>query len=87
MARLDVETYRSQYLRIVEERLMAKKDSIPHFTTQNLHEALMSELNRADEETWEIEVPEDREQALKEAEDRMIESMKRNIDLGTGKSY
>lgn len=87
MAKLDVEEYRKSYLRIVEERLMKRKDSIPHFTTHGLHEALMAELNRADEETWLIDVPDDREKALKEAEERMIESMKKNIDLGTGKSY
>jgi hypothetical protein len=40
MARLDVQEYREKYLKLVEERLMAKKDQVPHFTTQNLHEAL-----------------------------------------------
>jgi hypothetical protein len=87
MAKLDVEEYRKNYLRIVEERLMARRDSIPHFTTQNLHEALMAELNRADEETWEVEIPDDREKALKDAEERMIETMRKNIDLGTGRSF
>jgi len=87
MARLDVEEYRRNYLKIVEERLMAKRDRIPHFTTQALHEALMTELNRADERTWEVEVPDNREQAIKEAEERMLETMKKNLDLGTGKSY
>jgi hypothetical protein len=87
MARLDVNEYREKYLRLVEERMMSHKDDIPHFTTQNLHEAIMSEMNRADEDTWEVEVPDDFEQALKEAEGRMIELMKKNIDLGTGKSF
>lgn len=87
MARLDVEEYRRNYLKAVEERLMAKRDKIPHFTTQALHEALMAELNRADEGTWEVEVPDNREQALREAEERMMESLKKNVDLGTGKSY
>jgi hypothetical protein len=87
MAKLDVQEYRDKYLKVVEERLMAKKDSIPHFTTHNLHEALMTELNRADEDTWEVEVPDDREKALKEAEERMVETMKKNIDLGTGQTF
>jgi lipoate-protein ligase A len=87
MARLDVQEYREKYLKLVEERLTAKKDQVPHFTTQNLHEALMTEMNRADEETWEVEVPDDIDEALKEAEKRMLETMKHNIDLGTGKSF
>ncbi len=87
MARLDVQEYRDKYLKLVEERLMSQRDSIPNFTTHNLHEALMHELNRADEETWEVEVPDDREQALKDAEQRMIECMKKNRDLGVGKSF
>lgn len=87
MARLDVEQYRKEYLKVVEERLTANRDKIPHFTTQNLHEALMTELNRADEDTWEVEVPDNKEQALKEAEERIIETMKKNVDLGTGKSF
>lgn len=87
MARMDVNEYRNTYLREVEERILAKKDQVPHYSSQNLHEAIMTEMNRADEETWQIEVPDDKEQALKEAEDRIIESMKQNVDLGTGKSF
>jgi len=87
MAKLDVQQYRQEYLKVVEERLVAKKDKIPHFTTRNLHDALMTELNRADEDTWEVEIPDNKEQALKEAEARVIETMKKNVDLGTGKSF
>jgi len=85
MARLDVQEYRERYLKKVEERLMAKKEQVPNFTTHNMHEAIMAEMNRADIDTWEVEVPDDMEQALKEAESRMIETMKHNIDLGVGK--
>jgi hypothetical protein len=85
MAKLDVMEYRDQYLKKVEERLMAKKQSIPNFTSQNLHEAVLSEMNRADTETWMIDVPDDKEKALREAESRMMESMKHNRDLGVGK--
>lgn len=87
MKRIDVTQYREQYLREVEDRIIVKKASIPNFTSKNLNDALLTELNRADEETWEIEIPEDREQAIKEAEQRMIETMKHNVDLGVGKSY
>jgi hypothetical protein len=87
MARIDVEEYRKNYLKVVEERIIAKKESVPHYSSQNLHEAIMTELNRADENTWELEVPDDKEKALKEAEQRIVETMKKNVDLGTGKSW
>ncbi|MDA8169403.1 MAG: hypothetical protein M0Z59_06860 [Nitrospiraceae bacterium] len=85
--KIDVNDYRQNYLREVEERITAKKGSIPQFSSQGLHEAIMTELNRANEETWLIEIPDNREQALKEAEDRILESMKENVDLGVGQSW
>lgn len=85
--KIDVTVYRERYLKEVEERIMAKKERVPNFTTQNLHEAIMSELNRADETTWEVEIPDDRERALNEAEKRIIEHMRENVDLGVGMSY
>lgn len=85
--KIDVEEYRNKYLKKVEERIMAKKDSVPHFTTQNLHEAIMTEMNRADEDTWMVDIPDDPEKALKEAEDRIIHSMAENVDLGVGQTY
>jgi hypothetical protein len=87
MGRIDVEEYRRMYLKEVQDRIMAKKDSVPNFTTKLLNDAILAEMNRADEETWEVEVPDDREQALKEAEDRIIEIMKHHKDLGVGKSF
>lgn len=85
--KIDVTVYRERYLKEVEERIMAKKERVPNFTTQNLHEAVMSELNRADEATWEVEIPDDRERALSEAEKRIIDHMRENVDLGVGMSY
>ncbi len=85
--KIDVNEYRQKYLKEVEERIAAKKDSIQHFTTQNLHDAVMTELNRADDETWLVEIPDDKEQAVKEAEARMIHSIEQNVDLGVGKSW
>jgi|GEM_PF-1756980 len=87
MARLDVDAYRKMYLQEVMERIMAKKDSVPNFTTKLLNDALLTEMNRADEDTWEVEVPDNKEQALKEAEQRIIDIMKSNKDLGVGKSF
>lgn len=85
--KVDISEYREKYLKEVEEHIMAKKENIPHYTSQNLHSALLTEMNRADEETWEIEVPDDKQQAITEAADRVIETMKKNVDLGVGKSF
>lgn len=85
--KIDVSEYRTRYLNKVEERIMAKKDQVANFSTQGLHAAIMSEMNRADNETWEVEVPDNMEQALKEAEERILENMKKNVDLGVGASW
>ena len=85
--KIDVNEYRQKYLKEVEDRIVAKKDSVSNFTTQGLHAAIMTELNRADEETWLVEVPDDKEKALKEAEDRILRSMEENIDLGVGNTW
>lgn len=88
MARIDVEEYRTMYLKEVQERIIAKKDTVPHYSSKLLNEALLEEVNqRADSETWEVEVPDDKEQALKEAEERIIKIMEENKDLGVGKSW
>ncbi len=84
MKTIDVDVYKEQYLKEVEKRITDKKETIAGFTYKNLTTAMMNELNRANPETWEVEIPEEREQALKEAEARMIASMKENMDLGTG---
>lgn len=85
--KVDVMEYREKYLKKVEERIAAKKEGIANYTSQNLHEAVMTEMNRADEDTWTVDVPEDMERALKEAEERIIGTMKHNVDLGVGKSF
>ena len=87
MARLDVQAYRDMYLKEVEAHLMSRKDSIPNFTTENLHRALMEEMNRADEETWEVEVPDDRAKAISEAEMRAINFMKTHRDMSRTKTF
>lgn len=87
MARLDVNEYRNMYLKEVEERIMSHKDDVPHFSTENLHKAIMTEMNRADEDTWEVEIPDNKEQALKEAEERIIDTIKKSTDLTEGLHY
>ena len=87
MAKVDVDTYRKTYLSVVEERLMSKKSEISNFTTENLHRAIMTEMNRADEITWEIEIPDNMDSAIKDAEGRCITFMKGHKDMGVGKSY
>lgn len=83
--KVDIETYRNQYLRSVESKLFEHREEVPHFTSALLEDAIRTELNRADPDTWEIEVPDNKEQAMKEAEKRILEFMKGNFDLGVGK--
>jgi hypothetical protein len=88
MARVDVETYRRMYLKPVQDRMMEHKDSIPNYSSKLLNDALLEEINmKADPETWEVEVPDNKDQAMKEAEQRITEIMKHNKDLGVGKSF
>ena len=87
MAKLDVQAYKDMYLKEVEEHLMDMKDSIPNFTTENLHRALMEEMNRADEDTWEVDIPDDKGMAIKEAETRAIEFLKTHKDLSKTKAF
>jgi len=88
MARIDVEEYRRMYLKEVQDRIIARKDSVPNYSSKLLNDAILEEINmRADAESWEVEVPDNREQAIKEAEQRVIDIMKHNKDLGVGKSF
>lgn len=87
MAKLDIQAYRDMYLKEVEEHLMEHHENIPNFTTENLHMAIMTEMNRADDETWEVEVPDDKGQAIKEAEERAIEFMQTHKDLSKTKTF
>ncbi len=87
MAKLDVDEYRKMYLSVVEEHLMAKKDRIPNFTTENLHRAIMTEMNRANEETWEVDIPDDRDKAIAEAEERCMDFFETHMDYDAGKAY
>lgn len=87
MARLDVDTYRNMYLKEVEEHVMKMGGSIENFSTENLHMAIMSEMNRADDETWEVEVPDDKALAIKQAEERVIHHIKTHKDLSKTKAF
>ena len=87
MAKLDIDEYRKMYLSVVEEHLLARKDQIPNFTTENLHRAIMTEMNRADEETWEVEVPDDKDKAIEEAEKRCMDFFETHKDYDLGKAF
>ncbi len=87
MARLDIDEYRKIYLSVVHEHLMARKDQIPNFTTENLHRAIMTEMNRADEDTWEIEVNDNREKEIGEVEERVLKFFESHKDYGTGQTF
>jgi hypothetical protein len=88
MARIDVDTYRRMYLKPVQDHIIEHKEEVPNYTSKLLNDALLEEINmRADPETWEVDVPDDREQAMQEAEQRIMDIMKHNKDLGVGKSF
>lgn len=87
MAKLDIDEYRKMYLSVVEDHILARKDQIPNFTTENLHRAIMTEMNRANEDTWEIEVPDDKDKAISEAEQRCIDFFESHKDYDTGKAF
>ena len=87
MARLDMEVYRSKYLRVVEEHLLKNHDEVPNFTPGLLSDAIREELNLcADPETWSVDVNDDFDKAICDAEERIIGIMTENRDLGTGKA-
>ena len=87
MGRLDVDEYKKMYLSVVEEHLLAKKDQIPNFTTENLHRAIMTEMNRADDETWEIEVDDDKDREIQSVEKRCMKFFETHKDYGTGAQF
>ena len=87
MARLDVQEYRERYLKEVEQRIVSHKNTVPHFSPQLLSDAIREEMNRADADTWQVDVPDSREKAMAEAETRILGIMKQSRDLGVGKSF
>jgi hypothetical protein len=87
MARLDMEEYRNRYLRVVEEHLLKEHSEVPNFTPRLLSDAVREELNmRADPETWSVEVDDDFDRAICDAEERIIGFMVENRDLGMGRA-
>jgi len=78
---IDIYEYIDNYLKEIEKRIIARKEKIPHFSSKLLHQAVMNQMARADEETGKIEIPDNKEEALKQAEERILEFMKDNIDV------
>ena len=81
---IDIYEYKDNYLEEIEKRIIDRKEKIPHFSAKLLHQAVMNEMNWADEETEKIEIPDNREEALKQAEERILEFMKDNIVVDSG---
>lgn len=78
--KIDMHEYMDNYLKEIEMCITDKKDEIPHFNPKYLRQAVMNEMNLADEETGTIEIPDDREEALKQAEERILEFIKSSFD-------
>lgn len=86
MSHLDTETYRKLVLRPVEDCLLSSREEIEGFTSQNLYQAIRTELTRADTETGLIEASDNLCSAIDEAARRILDNMEHNRDLGFGAS-
>ena len=78
---IDIYEYMDNYLKVIEERIIAKKEEIPNFSAKLIHQAVMNEMKSAEEETGKIEIPDNKEDALKQAEERILKFLKDNIDI------
>lgn len=78
--KIDMNEYMDNYLEEIEIRIIDKKGEIPYFNPKYLRQAVMNEMNLTDEETGTIEIPDDREEALKQAEVRILEFMKSSVE-------
>ena len=78
---VDIHEYIDNYLKEIEKQIIVRKDKIPHFSSKFLHQAVLNEMTQADAEAGKIEIPDNREKALKQAEERILEFMNDNIDL------
>lgn len=76
---IDVYEYKDKYLEEVEKRIVDRKDEIPYFNSNFLNQAVINEMAAADEETETIEIPDNKEEALKQAESRLLEFMEKNF--------
>ena len=71
---IDIYEYMDNYLKVIEDRIIAKKEEISNFSAKLIHQAVMNEMKSADEETGKIEIPDNKEDALKQAEERICTS-------------
>jgi hypothetical protein len=76
---IDVYEYKDKYLEEVEKRIVDRKEEIPYFDSKLLHQAVINEMAAADEETETIEISDNKEEALKQAESRLLEFMEKNF--------
>ena len=76
---IDVYEYKDKYLEEVVKRIVDRKEEIPYFDSKLLHQAVINEMAAADAETGTIEISDNKEVALKQAESRLLEFMEKNF--------
>jgi len=81
---IDVYEYKDKYLEEIEKRIIDRKEEIPYFNLGLLRQAVINEMAAADEETETIEISDNKEEVLKQAETRLLEFMEKNfVDVET----
>lgn len=87
MAKLDIDSYRRNILKPVEDCLMETREHSDGFSSFGLYQALRSEMTRADPETGLIEVSDDLSREIDKVTLRVLDHMKHNKDLGFGAAH
>jgi hypothetical protein len=76
---IDGYEYKDKYLKEVEKRIVDRKEEIPYFNSKFLYQAVINEMVAADVETGTIEISDNKEEALIQAESRLLEFMEKNF--------
>ena len=76
--KIDIYEYLENYLSIIEKRILNSKNKSQNINSALLHQAVMTQMERADEETEKIEIPDNKEDALNQAEERILNYLKEN---------
>jgi hypothetical protein len=76
---INVYEYKDEYLEEIQKRIIDRKEEIKYFNLNLLRQAVINEMAAADEETETIEISDNKEEALKKAETRILEFMEKNF--------
>jgi hypothetical protein len=76
--KIDIYDYLDNYLKIIENRILNGETKSLKFNPTLLRQAVMKEMEQADEETGKIELPDNTEDIFSQAEERILEYIKEN---------